>query len=236
MLYRLPELSDIKWTDSEAWSHSLNEFGYLRVHCRKSGLWVFTSPDEGRSEIEHETRDQAKREALDYLNVRQSAGLIPATASDLETAMKEQTKVSEARERVDQSIFHGEHILEGVESTTIKRLSWLDDYEDVEALRFRVDGVDYEAVKNPSDGYRSSLDGVYLASEPMSSPCEPIRVVGRDRPNEGEGYSYEKNDIIDFIRASDGKTVLSFGTCNVDDYYPGCVLEFDLAPTPQTES
>jgi len=34
---------------------------------------------------------------------------------------------------------------------------------------------------------------------------------------------YEKNNVLDFVDATNGKIVLSIGTADIDDYYPGFV-------------
>src|SRR5207302_181175 len=52
----------------------------------------------------------------------------------------------------------GEHVLDAVDTFVdrVKQYSWSDELEEASVIRFRLDGVAYTAIEDPSDGYRSS--------------------------------------------------------------------------------
>lgn len=99
-----------------------------------------------------------------------------------------------------------------------------DGYEDASVCRFRLDGVVYIAIEDPSDGYRSSMRELTVANDAtMKNVFPAIDVDGRHRTS-GE-YGTE-DDVLELVDAVTGKVVLEVGTDNVDDYYPGFVASF----------
>ena len=84
---------------------------------------------------------------------------------------------------------------------------------------FVLDGVTYEAVEDPDDGYRSYLDEVKVA-EPIAALYNvPVLVVPIEDP--------DKDGIV-FIDKRNMRPVLSLGTDFYEDYYP-CYF-FDYTP------
>lgn len=126
--------------------------------------------------------------------------------------------MTEERKSIDLESLAGEHLLSGVDGDTIQVQKWTDCTEPAEVLRFVLDGVIYEGIESPGDGYRNSMEGLYVTETPVRNVFAPIKVVGRYR-NKGE-YS-GTDDVLELIDAANGKVVLEIGTDNVDDYYPG---------------
>lgn len=110
----------------------------------------------------------------------------------------------------------GEHTLDAVDSSNVQVEKW-GGFEDAEVFRFRLDGKVYTAVEDPSDGYRSMMEKLYVSDEPMTNTFQPVRVVGRYRDKYDYGASAE---ILELIDVANGKVVLTVGTENSDDYYP----------------
>lgn len=109
----------------------------------------------------------------------------------------------------------GEHLLSGVDRENKRvKLEWGNDFEDCQTISFVLDGVTYSAVEDPDDGYRSHRRELLTTNEPVKHTFEPCRVVGRMRRTS----RHEKNDVLELIDVSTGKTVLSVGTANTDDY------------------
>jgi len=122
---------------------------------------------------------------------------------------------------VDFSSLLGEHVLSGVDMAVEQRKTYGDSYEDANACRFVLDGVAYTALEDPSDGYRSCLDKVFVGGS-VANTFSPIKVVGTMRP----AGSYHANDVLTFIDSATGLIVLEVGTEDSDDYYPGFVAAF----------
>lgn len=115
----------------------------------------------------------------------------------------------------------GEHTLDAVD-TFVERVKQYDEhFEDANAIRFRLDGVVYTAVEDPSDGYRSCLGTLILGGE-VRNVFPPVKVFGRKKAD-GE---YDKNDTLELVDAVTGKVVMEVGTDNSDDYYPSFVSAF----------
>lgn len=117
----------------------------------------------------------------------------------------------------------GEHVLDAVDTFMERVNIYGSHYEDAEAIRFRLDGVTYTAIENPDDGYRSSMEKLFVSNDqPMKNVFPPIRVLAKKKAND----SYSNNDTLELIDIKTGKVVLEVGTDNVDDYYPCFVSSF----------
>ena len=127
----------------------------------------------------------------------------------------------------------GEHVLDAVDFSNEQVKTWGDEFESCNVMRFRLDGIVYTAVEDPSDGYRSSMRELDVGEWKMANCFEGMRVVGRHRANCTYGGSA---DILELIAISTGKTVLEVGTDNTSDYYPSYVANFDpSALQPKTK-
>ena len=92
--------------------------------------------------------------------------------------------------------------------------------ESVNAVYFILDGIAYEAVEDPDDGYRSYLSEIQKTTNRIKNTFFPQKLIGKMKEND----SYQNNDVIQFYDAYNNKIVLELGTENWDDYYPCCVL------------
>lgn len=117
----------------------------------------------------------------------------------------------------------GEHTLDGVDTLSERVLQWGGHFEDCSVIRFRLDGIIYTAVEDPSDGYRSSMDKLFKSpNEKMLNTFPATRVLAKKKDNE----TYQVNDTLQLIDVVTGKVVLEVGTDNTDDYYPYFVSAF----------
>jgi hypothetical protein len=117
----------------------------------------------------------------------------------------------------------GEHVLDAVDMSTEKIKQWHDGFEDANVIRFRLDGKVYTAIEDPSDGYRSSLDRIFISDDKMTNEFPPCKVLARKKaPSE----YHDENDTLELIDCVTGLIVLEVGTDNYDDYYPCFVGSF----------
>lgn len=112
----------------------------------------------------------------------------------------------------------GKHILSGVDFITRPPDYENGRYEDATVLSFVLDGITYSAIEDPSDGYRSMMEKIVVSDEPVTNKFPDNEVLGSMR--EGE------NDILDLYDTRTGKLVLSVGTEDLGDYYPGFIASF----------
>lgn len=102
--------------------------------------------------------------------------------------------------------------------------------EDAMVACVRLDGVLYEFKEDPSDGYRSGLEYARVI-EPEVVPAgalavfPPVVVEARLCTNAEPSSTYRdaSDEILYLVRESDGATIMTVGTDNLDDYYPSFV-------------
>lgn len=114
----------------------------------------------------------------------------------------------------------GSHIFTGVERGLLKvnkQFSW---DQDKNTIRFELDGQVFEAVENPSDGYRSYMDKLVISNKSIRNRIPEMQVVCVYRDG-------SDNDLLDFIDCKNGKIFLTVGTKHVNNYYPVCVFEYN---------
>jgi hypothetical protein len=118
----------------------------------------------------------------------------------------------------------GKHMLEAVDFSDEKIKAWDDEFEYCQVCRFKLDGVIYMAVEDPSDGYRSSMKDLDVdASATMKNVFGPVEVIARHKH---KGEYGEEDDVLELIDTNTGLVVLEVGTENTDDYYPCFVASF----------
>jgi hypothetical protein len=118
----------------------------------------------------------------------------------------------------------GEHILDAVDlSSENIKVEYGDWFEDCEIIRFRLDGVCYEAIANPEDGYRSSMREIRVSEKPMVNVFPGVRVLAKMKDRD----TYQENDTLQLLDMKTGLVVLEAGTDNCNDYYPYFVSFFD---------
>lgn len=125
-------------------------------------------------------------------------------------------------ETVELDTLVGEHTLDGVDLSSESVKTYGDHFEDASVIRVRLDGKVYTAIENPDDGYRSSMDRLFVEDCPIKNTFPPIRVLAKKKAND----TYAVNDTIELIDVVTGKVVAEFGTDNTDDYYPSFVSAF----------
>jgi hypothetical protein len=116
----------------------------------------------------------------------------------------------------------GEHMLDGCDLSTEQVKTYGEHFEDASVIRLRLDGKVYTAIEDPNDGYRSSMDRLFVEDSPIKNSFPPVRVLARKKAND----NYSVNDTIELIDVVTGKVVAEFGTDNTDDYYPSFVSCF----------
>lgn len=115
----------------------------------------------------------------------------------------------------------GLHKLSGVDMSNEKiKEEWGDSFEDCQVINFILDKKTYTAIEDPSDGYRSSMREIKLSKVVIKNVFKPVKVMGVMRQDTSD-------DVIDFFDVKTGKVVLSVGTEDLDDYYPGFVAFFN---------
>lgn len=132
-------------------------------------------------------------------------------------------EVMDVNEAIELESLVGLHELSGVSFDTIPPEQPLgSSYGDANRCTFIIDGVAYQAIEDPDDGYRSSLDCLLKCSAAdVTNTFTPIKVLGAMRGGNA--------DVIDFADVRNGKVILSVGTENTDDYYPW----FEATWTPE---
>lgn len=109
------------------------------------------------------------------------------------------------------------------ENEKIKEL-YGDGFEDSSVCRFRLDGIVYVAIEDPSDGYRSNMRDIVVANDVrMVNEFPAVEVVGRMRTRSEYG---DVDDVLELVDAYTDRVVLEVGTGNTDDYYPYFVASF----------
>jgi hypothetical protein len=122
----------------------------------------------------------------------------------------------------------GEHVLDAVDTSTEKVKAWYgDSFEDASCIRFRLDGKVYTAIENPDDGYRSSMEKLFVSTDEMKNVFPPCKVLVRHNEKDTDSSCPQSNDTLEFIDVVTGKIVMRVGTDNVDDYYPYFVAEWN---------
>lgn len=117
----------------------------------------------------------------------------------------------------------GDHMLDAVDTYVERVNTWGKNFEDANVIRFRLDGIVYTAIEDPSDGYRSCLDKLTAeADAEVKNVFPPVRVTARKKADD----KYCKNDTLELVDAVTGKVVMEVGTDNTDDYYPSFVSSF----------
>ena len=125
----------------------------------------------------------------------------------------------------------GERVLDGVDRLTesVKK-SYGDRYEQCEVLRFRLDGITYMAIQDPSDGYRSCLGAFRIDETEVKNTFPPARVLVRKLIDRYAGGP--EADLLEMTCVATGKQILVVGTDHADDYYPSFVADFQPAHLP----
>lgn len=114
----------------------------------------------------------------------------------------------------------GDHELSGVDESSLSVEDDCGYKADVDIVRFTLDNVTYKATEDPSDGYRSYLEGIEITEEKPRNQFIPHAVIGKMKPKD----DYQTSEIIQFFDKVTGELVFEVGTDDTEDYYPFCVM------------
>lgn len=122
----------------------------------------------------------------------------------------------------------GKHIFTGVELGTTKIINFWNKEQEVNYVKFELDGITYMAIEDPDDGYRSYMSDLQTEEvAPLIHKMQPIAVLCKHKT---EGYNAfgwkEKDNLLEFIDIENGNVFLTIGTADIDDYYPLCVFDY----------
>lgn len=131
------------------------------------------------------------------------------------------------KDSIDLKSLVGEHVLSGCDCTTEQVKDWGETHVSAGVMRFVMDGKTYEAIEDPDDGYRSSLEGLHIAPDGtvVQNTFESLSVVATHRVRGDDKYGGE-DDVLEIRVAKTGHLIIAIGTEDIDDYYPGCVMSF----------
>ena len=110
------------------------------------------------------------------------------------------------------------------------------DFHGAESQAFMVDGVVFEVLEDPDDGYRSHMAGVLARpSKDYNFYDKPIARVRLQKIgySEREKGAIEKMHGYNLVDIEDDHVWLTFGTEWHDDYYP--MFRFEYKPKDETQ-
>ena len=121
--------------------------------------------------------------------------------------------------------FTGTKVLDAVDFLVEKTINYCNETEDCQVCRFRLNGVVYVAVEDPSDGYRSMMNELTIDNDAtMKNVFVGCDVICRHIE---KGDYEDDGDILELVDTKTEKVVLRVGTGSCNDYYPYFVAEFD---------
>lgn len=106
---------------------------------------------------------------------------------------------------------YGSHVLTGVDI--------IEDTGDGAKCIFTLDGIHYEAVEDPDDGYRSYLDYI---GRTETAP----RVTFKEEKVVVCGWENRETEGLQILNAHTGDPILIVGTRYTNDLYPCCTMEY----------
>ena len=105
------------------------------------------------------------------------------------------------------------------------------DFYGAESQAFKVDGVVFEVLEDPDDGYRSHMAGVLARSDRdynfYDKPFARVQMK-KISDDDWEKGAIEKMHGYRLVDVEDGHVWLTFGTEWYDDYYP--MFRFEYKP------
>lgn len=121
----------------------------------------------------------------------------------------------------------GDHVLYGVEFGSIKcKGSYRGFDEEANYILFNLDGITYQAIENPDDGYRSMLSGIRIVDQEV----KPFAGGKKEGYPVEVRYDESDHEILDFYLKPTQPvqdSVLCIGTDNSCAYYPTCIMYFN---------
>lgn len=118
----------------------------------------------------------------------------------------------------------GKHFLSGIERGRTERKSFFGATDMRDSIKFCLDGVNYVAVEDPCDGWRSFCEELEISEIPCKIQIPKTEVLCTMKPDDDRcGVN---NDVLVLTDCETGLVVLEVGTANTNDYYPYCVMEW----------
>ena len=114
----------------------------------------------------------------------------------------------------------GIHTLSGVEKGYIKDKDYYGAYEDCNCLSFILDGIQYTAIEDPQDGYRSCMKTLKTEKKIKIKNIFPDVKVFCFMKDDRD------SDVLIFYAVKGAMKILEVGTENKGDYYPYFVDNF----------
>ena len=117
----------------------------------------------------------------------------------------------------------GLHALDAVDYST-EQVKDYDGFQDANCITFRLNGVVYRVIEDPSDGYRSSMEKIEIIPKAkMKNVFNKTKVFCIHAT---KGTYGDTSDLLQIYDAKSAKLILEVGTENVSDYYPCFVAKF----------
>lgn len=88
--------------------------------------------------------------------------------------------------------------------------------DNINMIRFIIDGITYEIEEDPSDGYRSYCGSLKITNEKVVNTFPPQAIFGK----------MIDEHLIEFYDGVNQGLVLTIGTGDYDDYYPYCIMSW----------
>lgn len=177
-------------------------FEYKKNIKKENEYWIWWS------KIKNEAYARGKKEAEDALQNINKEGLMIG-------------------ENVNLNSLKGKHFLSGVDFDSHK---WEDDYnEDSNTMLFILDGITYEAIEDPDDGYRSTLGSLTITNKKVKNifPKHEVLCVTKNKEYaDYADYADGDGELIEMVDVITGKVVLEVGTDICEEYYPSCVMRW----------
>ena len=114
----------------------------------------------------------------------------------------------------------GRHMLHGCERLSVMMQG---ENEARNGFKFAFDGINYIAIEDPDDGYRSCCEDLVISEIPPRYTF-PGELVLCDILTENS--SGESMDILEVRNPETLEIIFEVGTANVDDYYPVFVCNY----------
>jgi len=118
----------------------------------------------------------------------------------------------------------GKHKLDGADFPNANIETWKDSYGDCQIIRFCLDRKVYTVIKDPMDGYRSTMQGIAITEDSIINTFAPIEVIGVYRT---KGKYSGKDDILELMDTKTGNIVIRIGTTDINGHYPTFVADFN---------
>tara|TARA_Y100000310_G_scaffold156644_1_gene156059 strand:- start:8080 stop:8622 length:543 start_codon:yes stop_codon:yes gene_type:complete len=113
---------------------------------------------------------------------------------------------------------------------------------------FKVDGIVFKVLEDPSDGYRSMLGAIDYTEDHDSiffrTPIAKVKIETYDTSSDADHPDHPDRHLDDdecqvrqgykLVDVNDGHVWLEFGTDNMDDYYPYFIFRYTPKPPKTT--